>query len=87
MSIKFKQQPGGVKAADYFKPDPITPPMVKAVETQLREAYNKPGPKPSGSAKKQITLRLDQDVIEGFKSTGEGWQARMNAALRSHLKL
>lgn len=35
--------------------------------------------------KRLISLRLDQDVIEGFKATGPGWQARMNAALRAAL--
>jgi len=29
------------------------------------------------------TLRLDQDVLEYYKRQGPGWQARMNAALRS----
>lgn len=32
--------------------------------------------------KKQITLRLDADVIEAFKSQGAGWQTRINEALR-----
>jgi uncharacterized protein (DUF4415 family) len=29
------------------------------------------------------TLRLDPDVLDHFRSQGPGWQARMNAALRS----
>ena len=32
--------------------------------------------------RKQISLRLDGDVIEKFKSTGKGWQSRINEALR-----
>ena len=32
--------------------------------------------------KKQITLRLDEEVIEWFRSGGEGYQTRMNEALR-----
>lgn len=32
--------------------------------------------------RKQISLRLDGDVIEKFKSTGKGWQGRLNDALR-----
>lgn len=32
--------------------------------------------------KRQVTLRIDQDVIDKFKSDGEGWQRRMNDALR-----
>lgn len=32
--------------------------------------------------KKQITLRLDVEVIEKFRATGDGWQARINAVLK-----
>jgi uncharacterized protein (DUF4415 family) len=45
----------------------------------------KRGPKPSGKAKQLITLRLDPDVIEGFRAGGEGWQSRINQALREKL--
>jgi len=43
-----------------------------------------PGRKPS---KQAVTLRLDPDVIEAFKSDGPGWQSRVNAALRQVKKL
>jgi len=33
--------------------------------------------------KKPVTLRLDADVLEWFKSTGKGYQTRINAILRS----
>ena len=32
--------------------------------------------------KQQVTLRLDRDVLERFRSSGPGWQARINKALR-----
>jgi uncharacterized protein (DUF4415 family) len=32
--------------------------------------------------KKQVTLRLDKDVVERFRATGAGWQSRINDALR-----
>jgi uncharacterized protein (DUF4415 family) len=32
--------------------------------------------------KQQVTLRLDQDVLNSFRATGPGWQSRINAALR-----
>lgn len=32
--------------------------------------------------KKQITLRLDEEVITKFRESGKGWQGRMNEALR-----
>jgi uncharacterized protein (DUF4415 family) len=33
-------------------------------------------------AKEQVTLRLDQDVLEYFQEGGPGWQDRINDALR-----
>lgn len=32
-------------------------------------------------------IRLDQDVLEAFKSTGKGWQTRINEALREWIKV
>jgi uncharacterized protein (DUF4415 family) len=37
-------------------------------------------PKP----KVAISIRLDQDVLEWFKSQGRGYQARINAVLRAY---
>ena len=34
------------------------------------------------AAKKQVTLRLDREVIEAFRAGGAGWQSRMNEVLR-----
>lgn len=33
-------------------------------------------------AKRQVTLRIDPDVIDKFREGGPGWQGRINAALR-----
>ena len=35
--------------------------------------------------KKQVTIRLDADVLDGLRSTGPGWQTRVNEALRDWL--
>jgi uncharacterized protein (DUF4415 family) len=35
--------------------------------------------------KKAVTLRLDPDVLAGYKADGPGWQSRMNEALRRAL--
>ena len=35
--------------------------------------------------KQHQNLRLDPDIIEGFKRGGRGWQTRINDALRAHL--
>jgi uncharacterized protein (DUF4415 family) len=34
----------------------------------------------------KVTMRFDADVLEFFKSTGRGWQGRMNAVLRSFIQ-
>ena len=34
--------------------------------------------------KKQLTVRLDADVVEWFRLQGKGYQTRMNAVLRSY---
>lgn len=39
------------------------------------------------AAKRQVTLRLDPDVIDRFREGGPGWQGRMNAALRKAVGL
>jgi len=45
----------------------------------IRRARGRPA---AESPKKQVTLRLDADVVERFRADGRGWQSRMNAALR-----
>ena len=41
----------------------------------------RPG-RPRGSAKRLVSLRLDEAVIAAFRATGPGWQTRVNEALR-----
>jgi uncharacterized protein (DUF4415 family) len=36
----------------------------------------------SPAPKKAVNLRLDQDVLERFRSGGPGWQSRINEVLR-----
>ena len=35
--------------------------------------------------KKQLTVRLDTEVVDWFKSGGPGYQTRINAVLRSYV--
>jgi uncharacterized protein (DUF4415 family) len=32
--------------------------------------------------RRQLSIRLDPDIIEHYKATGKGWQSRMNDDLR-----
>lgn len=36
----------------------------------------------SANPKIAVSLRLDPDVVAAFKASGQGWQSRINAALR-----
>ena len=36
-------------------------------------------------AKKAISIRLDEDVVDFFKAAGKGYQTRINAVLRSFI--
>lgn len=51
----------------------------------FREALKRGRPK-AAVKKVSTTIRLDADVLEAFKSTGHGWQTRINRVLREWLK-
>ena len=36
--------------------------------------------------KERITIRLSQEVVQPFRATGDGWQTRVDAALKDWLK-
>jgi uncharacterized protein (DUF4415 family) len=38
------------------------------------------------SGKKSVHLRVDADVLDGFRAQGRGYLTRMNAVLRSYME-
>ena len=56
----------------------ITPEM-------FAKAVVRRGLKPAPS-KQQVTIRLDDDVLEWFRAQGEGYQIRINALLRAYME-
>jgi uncharacterized protein (DUF4415 family) len=52
----------------------------KKVTTKTAEEPPKKAAIPG--VKEQVTLRIDQDVLDFFRNGGPGWQDRINAALR-----
>jgi uncharacterized protein (DUF4415 family) len=51
------------------------------------EAYRKkPGRPISATRKEQVSVRYSPEVLSYFRSTGEGWQTRMDAALQLLVK-
>ena len=76
-----------LSAADMklFKPakEVLEPELYKALLVMNKAARGRPRlEKP----KQAIKLRLDVEIIEAFKSTGEGWQTRINALLKKEAK-
>jgi uncharacterized protein (DUF4415 family) len=48
-------------------------------------AERRMGRPPKEHTKQQVSVRYDADVIAAFRATGDGWQTRMNNALRVYL--
>jgi uncharacterized protein (DUF4415 family) len=49
-------------------------------------AMKRPRGRPKADETKVFTaIRLDADLLAAFKSTGKGWQTRVNAALRQYI--
>ena len=70
---------------------PRRPRTLSDAKTEAESAFKKATVKPVEElpkktalpgVKEQVTLRIDQDVLEHFQEGGAGWQDRMNAALR-----
>jgi uncharacterized protein (DUF4415 family) len=56
------------------------------ISKQIGEVtWSRPGALISGENKRQVTLRLDADVLNFFKSTGSRYQSRINAVLREYV--
>ena len=46
----------------------------------------KRGRPPKAQTKKQISMRLDRDVLAYYRSLGPGWQTEINAVLRRSMQ-
>ena len=57
-------------------------PFAEVFPDWAAEIEAKRGRPKSDAPKKQVTLRLDADVVEVFRAEGPGWQSRINDALR-----
>jgi uncharacterized protein (DUF4415 family) len=60
--------------------DPDAPPLDDKFWEKARVVV------PPRIPKRHRDVRLDADVIDWFKAQGPGWQARMNAVLRSYVE-
>ena len=71
-----------ITAAAMTDPDalPFTDEQWASVKPRLRMGRPK-----AELTKERITIRLSRDVVTQFRATGQGWQTRMDSALRQYI--
>jgi uncharacterized protein (DUF4415 family) len=60
-------------------------PAAEVLPQSLRKKLGVRGPQ-KAPTKERITIRLSREVVEQFRESGEGWQTRVDSALREWLK-
>ena len=72
-----------ITAAANADPDaqPLTPKQLKSM-VPIRALRGRPK---SASTKQLVSVRYSPEVLAYFKSTGEGWQSRMDRVLREYV--
>jgi len=72
-----------ITAAAKADPDaqPLTPKQLKSM-VPMRTLRGRPK---SASTKRLVSVRYSPEVLAYFKSTGEGWQSRMDRVLREYV--
>ncbi|QDL37481.1 BrnA antitoxin family protein [Rhodoferax sediminis] len=64
--------------------DPDNPPLNDQQLAELRPMRGRPR---LASPKVALTMRVDGEVMDALKSSGPGWQTRVNSLLRDALAL
>ena len=60
--------------------------ILEAVEELRARKRRERGRPKLDHPKIQVTLRLDEEVVNGFKEDGPGWQGRINEALKKTVR-
>lgn len=62
------------------------PDTFEPTDEQFAQMKRRGGRPKLANPKVAVTVRYDADIVDRFKAEGEGWQTRMNNALREWLK-
>jgi uncharacterized protein (DUF4415 family) len=81
--IPTAKEDKAITAAAKSDPDapPLTPKQLKAM-VPIRALRGRPK---SATTKQLVSVRYSPEVLAYFKSTGEGWQSRMDGVLRQYV--
>lgn len=73
-------------AEDFAKARPATEVLPQVFGNKVAKEMLKPRGRPRIEfPKERINIRLSHEVLEHFKSAGEGWQTRIDSALRQFI--
>ena len=83
VAMPSAQEDKVITAAAKADPDaqPLTPKQLKSM-IPMRALRGRPK---SASTKQLVSVRYSPEVLAYFKSTGEGWQSRMDRVLREYV--
>lgn len=73
--------------ADFPRARPANEVLQEVFPRELADQMLKPRGRPKAEVtKERITIRLSPEVVNAFRATGDGWQTRMDRALKDWLK-
>lgn len=85
--MRKKKDAGTTPWVDPDDAPALTEEFFRRAEVYEGDKLVRRGRPPLGDPKRPVSLRLDPDVIAHFRSSGRGWQSRINATLRKAAKL
>ncbi len=80
--LPTQQEDATITAAAMSDPDAI--PFTDE-DWERARPHARIGRPPAAVTKERITIRLSREVVEQFRASGDGWQTRMDAALKDWL--
>ena len=80
LSVPTVAEDAAITAAAMADPDAV--PFTDTEWEKVKPLVRRGRPLGSGT-KTQVTLRLDVEVVEKFRASGDGWQTRINEALKN----
>jgi uncharacterized protein (DUF4415 family) len=73
-------------AEDFAKARPASEMLPQIFGAKVAQEMLKPRGRPRAEhPKERINIRLSHEVVEYFKSAGDGWQTRIDSALRQFI--
>ena len=79
-----RSEPVGAPEPDPISPAPPPAPATADVAKVVRQIARRE--LPAAPRKEAISLRLDAEVLDWFRTQGPGYQTRINAVLRAYME-